>query len=119
MNDDGNFHVMALQSRFERDVNAGEQEVLNRLGVNCCAISVDASISCEGRTVSSDPKWKYVNVRRYMNYLEASIDRGTQWAVFESNDERFAANFRETVSAFLTTSGSMEKPFSCGAIAAR
>jgi uncharacterized protein len=31
-----------------------------------------------------------------MNYLEASIDRGTQWAVFESNDERFGANFRET-----------------------
>ena len=27
-------------------------------------------------------EWKYVNLRRYFAYLEHSIDKGTQWAVF-------------------------------------
>ena len=36
--------------------------------------------------MTSDPEWKYVNLRRYFAYLEHSIDRGTQWAVFEPND---------------------------------
>lgn len=39
------------------------------------------------RLDSFDPQWKYVNIRRYFNYLESSIDSGTQWAVFEPNDE--------------------------------
>ena len=88
--------------RFERDVNFAEQEVLNPLGVNCLRYLSGRGYRVWGaRTVSSDPEWKYVNVRRYMNYLEASIDRGTQWAVFEPNGERLWANIRETVSAFL------------------
>ena len=53
------------------------------------------------RTASSDPEWKYVNVRRYFIYLEASIDKGTQWAVFEPNGRALWANIRETISAFL------------------
>jgi hypothetical protein len=40
-------------------------------------------------------------VRRYFNYLEASIDRSTQWAVFEPNGERLWANIRQTVASFL------------------
>jgi phage tail sheath protein FI len=53
------------------------------------------------RTAGSDPEIKYVNVRRYLLYLEASIDRGTQWAVFENNGPRLWANISETVDAFL------------------
>ena len=53
------------------------------------------------RLISSDPEWKYVASRRYFNYLEASIDRGTQWAVFEPNGERLWANMRQTVTEFL------------------
>ena len=88
--------------RFERDVNFAEQEVLNPLGVNCLRYLSGRGYRVWGaRTVSSDPEWKYVNVRRYMNYLESSIDRGTQWAVFEPNGERLWANIRETVSSFL------------------
>jgi phage tail sheath protein FI len=54
-----------------------------------------------GRTLSSDPEWKYVNVRRYFIYLEHSIDRGTQWAVFEPNGEALWANVRRTITDFL------------------
>jgi uncharacterized protein len=53
------------------------------------------------RTVSSDPEWKYISDVRYFTYLKASIDRSTQWAVFEPNGPRLWTNIRDTVSAFL------------------
>ena len=53
------------------------------------------------RTISSDPEWKYISVRRYFAYLSHSIDRGTQWAVFENNSEPLWANVRTTIEDFL------------------
>ena len=53
------------------------------------------------RTISSDPEWKYVNVRRLFIYIEHSIDLGTQWAVFEPNNRRLWDNVRQTVEDFL------------------
>jgi len=88
--------------RFERDVSFGEQEMLNPIGVNCLrALSGRGRRVWGARTASDDPEWKYVSVRRYFNYLEASIDRGTQWAVFEPNGERLWDNVRTTVASFL------------------
>jgi phage tail sheath protein FI len=88
--------------RFESDVNFAQQEVLNPIGVNCLRYLSGRGFRLWGaRTASSDPEWKYVSVRRYFNYLEASIDRSTQWAVFEPNGERLWANVRETVESFL------------------
>ena len=55
------------------------------------------------RVVTSDPDWKYVNVRRLLIFIEASIDRGLQWAVFEPNDEPLWARLRRSVTNFLTT----------------
>ena len=87
---------------LQRDVRFGEQEVLNPLGINCIRALPNRGIRVWGaRTLSSDPEWKYVNIRRYFLYLEASIDRGTQWAVFEPNGEALWANVRTTVSDFL------------------
>ncbi len=88
--------------RFEREISFGEQEMLNPLGVNCLRFFPGRGYRVWGaRTASSDPEWKYVNIRRYFNYLEASIDRSTQWAVFEPNGERLWANVRETIASFL------------------
>jgi uncharacterized protein len=53
------------------------------------------------RTLSSDPEWKYVNVRRYFLYLEHSIDKGTQWAVFEPNGETLWQQVRRVIEDFL------------------
>jgi len=50
---------------------------------------------------SSDPEWKYLNVRRYFAFLERSIERGTQWAVFENNGDALWANVRRTIEDFL------------------
>lgn len=88
--------------RFETDINFAQQEVLNPLGVNCLRYFPGRGYRVWGaRTVSSDPEFKYVNVRRYFNYLEASIDRSTQWAVFEPNGERLWGNIRDTITGFL------------------
>jgi phage tail sheath protein FI len=87
---------------LQRHVRFGEQEVLNPLGVNCIRALPNRGIRVWGaRTTSSDPEWMYVAVRRYFLYLEASIDRGTQWAVFEPNGERLWDNVRTTVEDFL------------------
>lgn len=87
---------------LERAISFGEQETLNPLGINCIRALPNRGIRVWGaRTISSDPEWKYVNVRRYFLYLESSIDRGTQWAVFEPNGEALWANVRTTISDFL------------------
>lgn len=94
--------VVRSALRFEVDVNFGQQELLNPLGVNCLRLLSGRGYRVWGaRLISSDPEWKYVSDRRYFNYLEASIDRGTQWAVFEPNGERLWANVRQTISDFL------------------
>ncbi len=88
--------------RFETQINFAQQEVLNPLGINCLRFFPGRGYRVWGaRTISSDSNWKYVNIRRYFNYLESSIDRSTQNLVFEPNGERLWANVRDTISAFL------------------
>lgn len=71
---------------LERHLDTANQEILNPLGVNCLRHFEGRGFRIWGaRTLSSDPEWKYVNVRRLMTYLEASLDRGLQWASFEPN----------------------------------
>jgi hypothetical protein len=55
----------------------------------------------EGQTLSPDPEWKYVSVRRTAIFIEQSIDKGTRWAVFEPNEEPLWASLRRCISEFL------------------
>jgi len=94
--------VVNLALGFERFLNKSQQEVLNPEGVNCFRFFEGRGMRLWGaRTISSDPEWKYVNLRRYFAYLERSIDKGTQWAVFEPNGEQLWANVRRTIEDFL------------------
>lgn len=52
--------------------------------------------------MAADPDWKYVNVRRLFIFIEASLQKGTQWVVFEPNDEPLWAKVRRAVTDFLT-----------------
>ena len=80
----------------------GEQDTLNPIGVNCIRSFPGRGIRVWGaRTLSSDPSWKYINVRRLFNYVEKSIENGTQWVVFEPNNRKLWARVRRDVSAFL------------------
>ncbi|HEV8551137.1 MAG TPA: phage tail sheath subtilisin-like domain-containing protein [Polyangiaceae bacterium] len=94
--------VVNLALGFEHLLNKAQQEVLNPEGINAFRFFEGRGFRLWGaRTVSSDPEWKYVNLRRYFAYLERSIDKGTQWAVFEPNGEALWANVRRTVEDFL------------------
>jgi hypothetical protein len=82
----------------------GEQDVLNPNGVNCIRIFPGRGIRIWGaRTLSSNPSWRYINVRRLFNFVEKSIEGGTQWVVFEPNDRKLWARVRRDVTAFLKT----------------
>ena len=88
--------------RFSRNVNKGEQDVLNPEGINCLRFFEGRGNRVWGaRTISSDPEWIYVNVRRLFIFLEHSIDRGTQWAVFEPNNDELWLKVRLTIENFL------------------
>jgi phage tail sheath protein FI len=79
-----------------------EQSVLNPNGVNCLRVFAGRGIRVWGaRTLSSDPSWRYLNVRRLFNFVEKSIEQGTQWAVFEPNDDMLWGKIRRDVGAFL------------------
>jgi hypothetical protein len=89
-------------TKFEININKGRQDVLNPEGINALRFFEGRGNRVWGaRTLSSDPEWKYVNVRRLFIYLEHSIDKSTQWAVFEPNNERLWRNIRQTVEDFL------------------
>jgi phage tail sheath protein FI len=82
----------------------GEQDTLNPVGVNCIRSFPGRGIRVWGaRTLSSNPSWRYINVRRLFNYVEKSIENGTQWVVFEPNDRRLWARVRRDAAAFLKT----------------
>jgi phage tail sheath protein FI len=90
--------AIALETQLTRT----EQELLNPIGVNCVRSFPGRGIRVWGaRTLSSDPAWRYLNVRRLFNYLEESILNGTQWVVFEPNDDALWSRIRRTISAFL------------------
>ncbi|MFB7936135.1 phage tail sheath subtilisin-like domain-containing protein [Streptomyces sp. NPDC056049] len=90
--------AVALRTQLTK----GEHDRLNPIGVNCIRAFPGRGIRVWGaRTLSSDPSWRYLNVRRLFNYLEESILAGTQWVVFEPNDDALWARIRRTVAAFL------------------
>ena len=94
--------VIRLVIGFEKKVTKAKQELLNPQEVNCLRkIRGRGFRVWSARTLSSDPEWRYVNVRRYFAYLEHSIDNGTQWAVFESNGKALWSNVRGSVDNFL------------------
>jgi phage tail sheath protein FI len=94
--------VVNLALGFELFLNKGQQDVLNPEGINCFRFFEGRGMLLWGaRTISSDSEWKYVNLRRYFAYLERSIDKGTQWAVFEPNGTLLWDNVRRTIEDFL------------------
>ncbi|SEF19802.1 hypothetical protein SAMN05421837_101107 [Amycolatopsis pretoriensis] len=93
-----------LTDGIAQDVTKRHQDVLNPRGINALRFFPGLGQRVWGaRTLSSDTSWKYVNVRRLFLFLEESIDEGTQWVVFEPNDESLWALVRQTVANFLTT----------------
>ena len=87
---------------LEFEISRNEQDTLNPNGVNCIRPFPGRGIRVWGaRTLSSDPSWRYLNVRRLFNFVEKSIDNGTQWVVFEPNDMDLWERVKRNITAFL------------------
>ena len=87
---------------LEINITKNEHDLLNPVGINCIRAFPGRGIRVWGaRTLSSDAAWRYLNVRRFFNYLEESILGGTDWVVFEPNDHDLWSKIRRTISAFL------------------
>src|SRR3954463_4769813 len=85
------------------NISKGEQDLLNPKGINCIRLMQGGGIRIWGaRTLSSDPSWRYINVRRLFIMVETSIERATQWVVFEPNDTKLWKRVNRTISSFLT-----------------
>jgi phage tail sheath protein FI len=93
-----------IRGALDIDVNVtrAEHDDLNPEGINVIRSFPGRGIRVwGGRTLSSESDWRYVNVRRLFNYIEASILAGTQWVVFEPNDLDLWQRIRRTVGSFL------------------
>lgn len=81
-----------------------DQAILNPSGINLIRVFREG-IKVWGARTLADPAsdWRYVPVRRLVLFLAESIERGTQWVVFEPNDERLWKALRRDIGAFLHT----------------
>lgn len=87
----------------ETAISQAEQGHLNPTGINCIRPFGTRGIRVWGaRTLSSDPEWRYINIRRLFNMVETAIMQGTQWVVFEPNDHRTWSSVSRNISSFLT-----------------
>lgn len=89
--------------QLQLNINNQQQAILNPKGVNCLRYFTGAgNLVWGGRTTSTDPDWQYINVRRIFIYVEESIQRGTQWVVFDINADPTWRRVVRSVSDFLT-----------------
>lgn len=91
---------------LDKPVPKSDQDLLNPVGINCIRdFRADGrGIRLWGaRTMSSDPEWKYINVRRLFLFIEESINEGTQWVVFEPNSQPTWSSVILSVTGFLDT----------------
>jgi hypothetical protein len=83
-------------------VTWSEQGELNRKGVNCLRVVANAIRVWGARTLAEEAsEWRYVNVRRLINFIKESIEEGTNWTVFEPNDVTLRQSVVRDVSNFL------------------
>lgn len=87
---------------IEYVISKGEHDVLNPEGINVIRSFPTQGICIWGaRTLASDPEWKYINVRRLFLFIEQSIERATQWVVFEPNSPALWGSVSRNITAFL------------------
>lgn len=87
---------------LEIRLSKAEQDVLNPMGVNCIRTFPGRGIRVWGaRTLSSNGSWRYINVRRLFILVEASMEAGLAWVVFEPNDSMLWSKVVRDVTSFL------------------
>ncbi len=88
---------------LELTMKSYQQDILVPQGINCIRNFAGRGILLwSARTLSSDPEWKYVNIRRLLIYLEQSIKKGTAWVTFEPNNLATWTKVKTQTENFLT-----------------
>ena len=91
-------------TEINQDVTRREQDLLNPKGINALRFFPGrGNLVWGARTISSDSNFRYINVRRIFNFIERSIDEGTQFVVFEPNEPQLWSRVRQTINNFLNT----------------
>ena len=99
----GDFGKLKNVVKLEQYPNDGDQDVLNPIGVNCIRRFKGAGIVIfGGRTLSYNPDWKYIAVRRMFIYVEQSIANSTKADVFRNNDFRLWGKLKDRIRKFLS-----------------
>jgi hypothetical protein len=84
--------------------SVGQQEIFNPLGINVLRSEGPRGIRVMGaRTLSSDPDWRYVNVRRLLIAIRRALDVISQWVVFEPNHAHTRNKFQVAIASYLDT----------------
>jgi Bacteriophage tail sheath protein len=97
----------SLRGVLNLTVNLTDEENgdLNMRGINCLRTFFGGPVVWGSRTLKGDDRfadqWKYIPVRRTALFIEQSLYRGTQWVVFEPNDETLWSQIRLNVGAFM------------------
>lgn len=90
--------VMDLEAEIENPI----QDQLNPVGVNCLRVFAGRGIRVWGaRTLSRDPNWRHVNVRRLLLTLRRWIDLNMAWATFEPNEPRLWVRIQRELTGYL------------------
>ena len=89
---------------LQYNLSKAKQDGLNPQGVNVIRKLNGNLLVWGARTLGGDAntEFKYINIRRHFSYLRDSIDKGTQWVVFEPNTPELWAKIRRNIAAFLT-----------------
>lgn len=99
--DDG---AMCTVVALERWLTDSDQDQLNPQGINALRNLINyGNVIYGARTVSQDPQWAYLSVRRLFIYVEQSLKNSLQWVAFESNDQALWSAVTRDIDFFLTT----------------
>ena len=83
-------------------VDEAQHGILNPLHINCLRLLPGRGIRIYGaRTLSSDPEWRYLNVRRLVSMIEEAVEDASQWAVFEPNNQILRQALTFSLNGFL------------------
>ena len=87
---------------LSRSLSSADMEELYERGINPFKKIPGQGVKIWGvRTISSDPEWRFINVRRTVSFLSAAVRRGTAWAVFEPNDKNLQKKLVRHVTSYL------------------
>ena len=98
-------NLTPTEGPLEFTITKGQHDILNPEGINVLRDFRASGLGVRvwgARTISADPGWTYVNVRRLFMFVEESIDEALQWVVFEPNAEYTWDRVRQSITAFLT-----------------